>query len=98
MRRDAGEPRRSRIRAGEGGRIETWFVPVILFFMGIAWLISAIFPSLPFWVRAIPLGIAGLLIIVAARYALMPPRRQPPSDEPPPLGSGDEATPPDKPQ
>ena len=79
----------------DAGRIETWFVPIILFFMGTGWLISMIFPSLPFWVRAIPLGIAGLLIIVAARYALMAARPPTPPDQPPPLGSGEEKPPDD---
>ena len=76
----------------DAGRTETWFVPIILFFMGTGWLISMIFPSLPFWVRAIPLGVAGLLIIVAARYALMPAR---PPSPPPSLGSGEEKPPDD---
>jgi hypothetical protein len=64
----------------EAGRIETWLTCPILIFMAAAFAIATIFPAWPKWIRALPLGLAGLLILVALRYALTPPR--PPDRKP----------------
>jgi hypothetical protein len=65
------------------GRIETWLTCPIVLFMAVALVIALVFPSWPWWVRAIPLGLAGLLIMVAFYYSLLPPNRPPPPDHSP---------------
>jgi hypothetical protein len=61
------------------GRIETWLTLPIILFMGLAALVALLFPTWPLWVRAIPLGLAGVLILAALWYSFQPPNRPPPT-------------------
>jgi hypothetical protein len=62
----------------DAGSVFTWLIWPILLLMAAALAIKFLLPGLPWWVRAIPLGLAAPLILLTLASTL-DARRKPPS-------------------